>query len=294
MRTVKVILAITVGLVALGLATASSLADDLGQQLQSTLTKVAPSIVSVRIVLAMKYTSKTGQSADHDAQIDLQGYVVEPDGLVAISALSFSKEFRDRISPNADSQMNVTTTPTDFKVTVPGDPTEHEATLVATDTILGIAFLKIYDLGTTQLQAIDFTAGANPAIGDNVLVLSRLGKGYDYAPYFSQTRINGIISKPRKAFNVDGGQGSNMAPGAPVFDTSGDPIGIMTIVPAEVADDSEEQPELSGVSSIELFVIPASNVAEAVSQAKARENTPAPAPPSTAPPAPAKSASATK
>ncbi len=282
-------------LVVMGLATVPSLADDLGQQLQAALSKVAPSIVSVRMVLAEKMTSKSGQSQDHDAQIDLQGYVVSADGLVAISALSFSKEFRDRINPNVDAQMNVTTTPTDFKVTIPGDPTEHEATLVATDTIIGIAFLKIHDLGATQLQPIDFTAGTTPAVGDNVLVLSRLGKGYDYAPYFSQTRINGLISKPRKAFNVDGGQGSNMAPGSPVFDISGAPIGIMTLVPAQVADDAADVPELSGVSSIESFVIPASNIAEAVSQAKARENTPAPTPaPATKPPVPAASASAAK
>jgi len=88
---------------------------------------------------------------------------------------------------------NIKVIPTDIKVIFEQEDKEYTAFLAATDTKLDLAFLKIEGLGDRKLTAVDFAAAAVPTLGEQIVTVSRLRKGFDYAPYFETARISGVM-----------------------------------------------------------------------------------------------------
>ena len=174
----------------------------------------------------------------------------------------------------ADSAPKIT--PTDFKVIFEREAKEYPAFLAASDTTLGLTFLKIEDLGGRTLTSVSFANAPTPALGDPVLALARMSKGYDYAPYYESARISGTIAKPRAALMLDG-SASDM--GLPIFTLAGDPVGVLTSVAEGVSSgDSNEATSMKmmmrmfggGGSRPGVFVVPGSAVAPVIAQAQAR------------------------
>ena len=166
---------------------------------------VAPAIVTVKVVIKMEIMMM-GQSQNEESRSELTGVVVDESGLVMVSNGEISEERMQRAhssSPFA-AGVEVELTPTDFQVIFGNEEREYPAFLVAKDTKLDLAFLQVQELGDRELSFISFDDTAKPAIGDEIVAVSRLKKGYDYAPFLTTARISGAIRKPRKAFIVDG------------------------------------------------------------------------------------------
>lgn len=211
-------------------------ADEESQQLRALVEKAAPCVVSVKIVLKTEFKGM-GVARDSESRMRLPGVVVSPDGLIMLSNAAFSTQrFQEMMGEEAPEGFSFKMTPTSFKAVFAGDEKEYDAFLAATDTKLDLAFVKVEGLGDRKLAYVDFNGGAVPEVGQKVVGVSRLPKGYDYAPYFETGRVCGQISKPRKAWLVDG-HISEL--GLPVYTLTGEVVGVFTNIDAGVKDEDD-------------------------------------------------------
>jgi hypothetical protein len=247
--------------------------DPAGTQFAALLRDTAPALVTVKVVT--KTTMQMGgKSADHESRIDIPGVVVDAGGLVMTSMLPFDPErlMRRFARGGAAKMPQVKSVPTEIEVLFEQDETEHGAFLAATDSKLGLAFLQLEAPGGRKLRAVDFSHPGGAALGDLVVAVSRLGKGFDSAPYFETARLTGEITKPRKAWVVDR---SLSTLGLPVFSPAGGVLGILAIVDSGIADVGSEasfsmamQMMSGGGGPIQFFVVPAPIVAAVIDQAR--------------------------
>ena len=253
-------------------------ADDVPAAVQALVAKQAPAIVTVRAVL--KVTAKGAGAQTAESRAEMQGVVVDPSGLIMVSSLPFSPaKFMEMMgAPSDASDTAPTITPTDFKVVFANEDKEYPAFLAATDPNLGLTFLRINDLAGRIPASVAFGKSVSPALGDPVYALSRLSKGYDYAPFYTTARVSGVITKPRAAVMLDGGI-SDM--GLPVFSQTGDALGVLTSVASGVKADAFNEANgmqmmmrlfggLSGGNHSGVFLVPASTVSAVIAQAQVR------------------------
>ena len=201
-------------------------ADNEGDKLAAILKSRSEPIVTVRFVLEAEFR---GQK--REIRSDMRGAVVDASGLIVISRESIS-------SPNA--MMKVT--PVEFKVVIGKEEKEYDAFIAAKDTKLGLTFLQIRDLGDRKLVGVDFDGVAKPTIGQKVVSVNRMSKGFDFAPYFSVGRVIGRIKKPRKAWVTN----LNTALALPIYSLDGQLVGFMGAI------------DPSGEGGVEgVFILPA-------------------------------------
>jgi hypothetical protein len=176
----------------------------------------APSTVSVKITLKVTGSFGGGGSIDREQNLTTSGVVVDGSGLVMVTSNAVS--FRSRPG------MEIKVTPTSIRVIFPGDETEYEAILGAVDSKLGLAYLLIRDLKGRKADPFDMSKTAEPAIGDVLYAVTRLGQGYDYAPVCQTANVVGQVTKPRAMWVIDG-----EAPeaGQPLYTAQGAVAGIM-------------------------------------------------------------------
>ncbi|MCS7066356.1 MAG: hypothetical protein NZL85_08810 [Fimbriimonadales bacterium] len=236
------------------------------------LEKVAPSIVTVRVV--MKYELKAGDESESSEQkFSMQGAVISADGLILLSAIPLTAESLKQmmgVESEQEERFDFKLTPQSFKVIFGQESKEYEATLVATESQLGLAFLKIKDLEGRTLTPVQFK-DTPPAIGQELYTVSRLPKGFDYAPYFSSGRVIGEVSKPRKAFLMEG----NISElGLPVYALSGEAIGVSVLMGHGLKEDDESDFGFSmsfgGQGGTTMFILPTTTIKPLIEQAAKR------------------------
>ena len=259
----------------LTVAAAPARADDVPVQVQALVAKQAPAVVTVRAVLKVAEKGAAGQG--EETRTEMLGVVVDPSGLVMISNLPFStsKMMEMMGAPAEAADGAPTITPTDFKVIFSNEEKEYPAFLAATDATLGLTFLKIEDLGGRALTSVSFAGAPTPTLGDTVYALSRLSKGYDYAPFYESARISGVIAKPRPALMLDG---RITQIGLPVFTLAGEPVGVLTGIASGVSSENTGMSMqimmrfLTGGNGggSGVFLVPGSAVGPVIAQAEAR------------------------
>ncbi len=234
------------------------------------LARWAPAIVTIKVVLKTSFVGG-GSSQDSESNAELHGVVVDPSGLVMTSNAAFTPpDFGAHQA--GDFRMQIT--PRDFKVIFEKDEKEYPAFLAATETKLGLAFVQTLQLGEKEVTAVDFSSSAtDAAVGDPVVTVCRLGKGFDHAAYFRTTTIAGQIRKPRKAWILD----RIPAPdGHPVFDSRGTILGAMVKISSGIKSDESRGGFGIMISSLgsgtdaapQNFLLPAQVVSRVVKQAK--------------------------
>ncbi len=241
------------------------------------LDKAAPSIVTVKVVIKTEF-SMMGQAQNDESRAEMPGVIVDDTGLIMISNAEISA---DRIKEAFSStpmmgNIDLMVTPTDFKVIFGNEEEEHDAFLVAKDTKLDLAFLQVEGVTDRTLTAVNFAEGVKPGVGDTIMTVSRLKKGYDYAPFASTARISGAIKKPRKAWIIDGNIDSY---GLPVFSSSGDVVGVLITLAPTTTDDSGGS-GFGGMmrmmrgggmdSAVGTFILPAKVVNGLIKQSRAK------------------------
>ena len=252
-------------------------ADDVVAPIQALVARQAPAVVTVRAVLKVSVKGEATQTAE--SRTEMQGVVVDPSGLVMISNVAFSPaKLMEMMGMPADATgLMPAISPSDFKVIFSNEEKEYPAFVAASDATLGLTFLKIADLGGRTLTAVVFGAAPPPALGEQVYGVSRLSKGYDYAPFVENGRVIGAITKPRPALMLDG-EMSEL--GAPVFSQAGDPVGVLTSVSSGVKDEGGDasfgmQMMMralggGGGRSPGVFLVPGSAISPVIAQALAR------------------------
>ena len=236
-----------------------------GNAYKQVLEKVQPNIVTVRVVIKVDVKSED-ETESSESKFTLQGVVLTNDGLIMASGVLLSSEsFKQLLGIEDDDEMTFTITPQSFKVIFGSETKEYDAKLVATDSQLGLAFLKITSLEGRAITPIVFS-NEELFVGKEVLTVSRLPKGFDYAPYFCTGRVISEISKPRKAYLMEG----NISElGLPVYNMKGEAVGVLVILQHGLKDEEVDFGFRSnfGDDSRAAFLLPAAALRPLIEQA---------------------------
>ena len=164
----------------------------------------AASVVLVKAVLKI-----TSRNDERESNYEAAGTIVDASGLVMIQGFSFGSW----------AKVN----PTNLRVLFDGEEKEFEAVLGATDSKLGLAFVRVKDLGGKKITAIDFAAPAEVAVGDELFGVLRTDSGFDYAPYYGTAKLVGQVKKPREMWLVTG----FIPIGVPLYAADGKTAGVV-------------------------------------------------------------------
>lgn len=251
----------------------SARADDSSAAIHALVDKAAPSIVTVKLVLTTQVTVG-GQSQNHESRTTLLGTVVDPDGLIMVHLAWVPAGGKVNVQDDngAEQEVPFTMTPSGLKVVFGREDKDCDAFLVATDADLGLAFLKVGDLGGRKPAPVDFAAAADPDLGQTLYVIGRQKMAFDYAPYLSTLMVAAKVAKPREAWLTDRTESGY---GLPVFSEAGKLAGFLAKDMRADKEDGESAGEgdlsiaVTGGSAPEVdYILPAARVRELVDKAR--------------------------
>jgi hypothetical protein len=226
---------------------------------QRILERHGASILTVHAVLAVRMRF-AGQSFDQEQKDDVTAVVVDPSGLLMISDGSQEMAAVERQFPGSELSM----TPKTLQVVLPGDETDHDAILVARDANLGLAFLQVLGLEGKTLAAVDLGSTAEPKLLAPLYGVSRLPRGFDYAPQVQRLYARQHVEQPRPMWGIAGDFGGS---GLPAFDATGAPVGILITQSGAVAEGGSSGRALLDMGA---FLLPLAPVHRLLEQVKKR------------------------
>ncbi len=240
---------------------------------KALLEEKADLLVSVKFVLKQEI-SMSGRSMGNDESTkEVSGVVVDPTGLVLMSNTTLGGGMGGLMRRNP--QLSIKTEPSDFKVIFPGETKEYDAILGAKDSKLNLAFVQIKDLEGREIRWASFEKAAKAEIGQTLVGVNRLGKGFDYAPYFARAMVTGEVKQPRPMFVI---RGDFSGEGLPLFTNEGKVAGILSMQEGASGAESGGGGGLLGMlggggGNMGVFMIPAETVNATITMAskQARE-----------------------
>jgi S1-C subfamily serine protease len=244
-------------------------AQDNRQAARDVVKKWQEAVVNVRVVLKMRMSMGGREMQASDDPVDTVGTVIDPSGLTVLSLGSLNpgammSKLMGSGGGNGQPAVEITTEPTDVKIRL-SNGRELAAKIVLRDEDLDLAFLRPTTRPETPLVALDLTDAAKPALLDQVLVLSRLGRVGGWTAGAALYDVGAIIEKPR-TFYVLAGASSGM--GTPAFLTNGRVVGLLTMRQIEAGRASMAS-MMGGSESMGLLgvILPAADVLEIAKQA---------------------------
>ncbi len=186
---------------------------------ESLLKRYGRTVVTVNYVLS---NEAAGGASDQRVKGETEATLVSADGLLLVPSTVlnptdlYQKVYRESgegtIPPWRSSEL---------KVRLPGSDQPLEASVVTQDRDLGLAWLQIKN-PPKNLQYVDLNAARDPDVGQRAYVVSVIAEEFDYAPYAEETRVQGKIDVPYRAFITD-------QPGKMLFDAKGTPLGFAVL-----------------------------------------------------------------
>ena len=240
---------------------------------QKILQARSPGIVTLRLVSKVEM-SFSGQSQSQEMRTEVQGVLVDKEGLVMVSTL-FMNPYTMGMN---EAAATVKMTPTSIKVLFGSDDKEYNAFLAATDTKLNLSFIQIEDMAGKVLEPVKFVGSAMPVVGERLVSVSRMARGYDYSAFYQTGRVNGEIVRPRHAWMVEGGISGF---GLPVYKLNNELVGVLTTIQSTIKEDSQSPDTMGmqmalrmmaggGGGMLQGFLVPPSMVEGVIAQAKTR------------------------
>lgn len=263
-------------------APGSASADPVGEAFRKLRADIAPALVTVKFLLKVdahgQMSEYLGQYGDQGQSVEATGIMIEPDGLVLIANSKLGGIFGG-MSSGSGSAGGIITTPTDIRILTPDDPLGLSARLIARDSELDLAWLRIDDEKLTAapkvFPSINLSTSAKADIGDRLISVQRLPRFYDRAPHIEEGRVGGATEKPRSLLTTSG---LIVEPGTPVFTIEGKLVGVGVLqLPAREdleGGDSDDAgagllPGL-GFAGVGTVILPAAEVMKATEKAKQR------------------------
>jgi len=263
----------------LGLATTATAQADDNEAYAQLLKDRGPTIVTIKLMI--KISGGPAGADGQETEQETTGVMIDPHGLVLASSTELGGV------PPAIRQMmaqmggSMTITPKDIKIFV-GDDTEGvEATLLARDSELDLAWLQIKEPGDKTFAAIDLLEFTRPTIGQRLIAVTRMGKFFDRVQVIDETRVAGRTSKPRELYVPSVPIGQNFC--TPVYTTRGELVGV-TVLQIPDIEGSPNNPlaAASQLGSMDTvmggFILPADAAAKATERARAAISQPAETP----------------
>lgn len=227
-------------------------------------------IVNVRVVLKTRMSMAGRELQSSDETVEAIGTVIDPSGLLVMSlgvlnpGAMMTRMMGGAMGGGGDQKMEITSEPADLKVRMP-DGREIPARIVLRDEDLDLAFIRPAAKLDTPMVAVNLEDAATPALLDQVVVLSRLGRVGGWAPGAALHDIGAIIERPRTFF-VLGSPAASI--GVPAFLPNGRIIGLLTLRQID-AGRAGMMSMMGGTESLGLLpvILPAADVLEISQQA---------------------------
>lgn len=238
------------------------------------IAKRAPVLVTVQFVLKTSMGGMMGGMGDQESESEVTGVMIAPDGLVLCSDTQLGGFMKMLANMMPGLGGNISATPTDLKVLVGDDVEGREAELIARDSELDLAWIRIKDPGEEKFRHLDLSKGVKAVVGQRIVAVRRMGKYFGRSPAVVQGRIAGVTTKPRDLYVPP--MEFAVAQGLPVYTDDGKLIGV-TITQTPDADDSSAgfnpMAMLGQMSSMQDMmmglILPAQQVAKATKRALA-------------------------
>jgi len=232
------------------------------------LKQATSPLVTIKFVLKVRMGG--GMGLDEETEGDITGVMIDPKGLILCSNTQlggFTAMLSRMMGPMGG---DMSATPTDLKILIGTDPTEHEADLVARDTELDLAWIKMKEPGEKEYDHVDFAKGGELKVGDRVLAVRRLGKFFNRTNVVVEGHVGGKTAKPRDLFVPSGFVAT--AHGMPAYTSDLKPVGLIVLQAPDAEDmDSGPLAMFSMMSDMQDmmngFILPAADVAKATQRA---------------------------
>ena len=215
-------------LIATALAAPSAIAQDQRASMREVGKKWQDAIVNVRVSLKVRMSMGGREVQSMDDTLEAVATVIDPSGLTVMSLSTLDPgAMMSRLmgaAATGDQKMQIVSEPSDVRMRLP-DGRELPATIVLRDQDLDLAFIRPTTKPAAPLTAVNLSDAARPAILEDVVVLSRLGRVGGWAPAAVLYSVGAIIEKPRTFFVLNGAAGT----GTPAFLANGKLVGLLTI-----------------------------------------------------------------
>jgi hypothetical protein len=202
--------------------------------------------------------------AGNKVKVSVVGTVIDPAGLVVVSTaqLDFGMLLKNLASSLGEALPPIQFELSDVRIRF-ADGSELTAKIVLRDDDLGLGFISpekpLNEAKKAKLTALPLTDTVKADVLDNVILLTRLGKGLNYQAAVQTSLISAVVTKPRTLY-VTG------APGCPVFTGEGKLIGIAVVSPG--GPSSGIFGLLAGAPGSAAVTIPTNEIRRLADQAK--------------------------
>ncbi len=225
----------------------------------STLVKQKHNaLVTIKFVLKV-----SGGGQEDERESETTGVMIEGDGLVLASNTQtggINEAMKQYVRQGFSIQ------PKDIKILVGDDIEGVEAKVIARDSELDLAWIKVQKAPEKAYEFVDLTKSAVPALGDRLLAVEKMGKFFDRAAIVVEGRLGAVVSKPRQLYIPQSDLVNTL--GLPVFTAGGDLVGI-SILQLPSADESEDGGRSMMGRAGGGTILPAAEVIAATDRAKA-------------------------
>ncbi len=240
---------------------------------QNLLAEKAPALVTVKFVLKIKMGGFMGGMGDQERESEITGIMINPQGLVLCSntqLVGFAGMMRQMMGSRGGE---FSATPTDIKVLIGADTEGVDAEVIARDTELDLAWVRITDPGDKTFTYVNFSDAAEPSIGQRLVAIRRMDKYFARSAVIAEGRMGGKTNKPRNLYVPTGDLRGVL--GLPVYTQSGQVVGV-TIVQMPDAQDAGGNPMgmfgmMGNISSMQDMmaglILPAADVVKATQRA---------------------------
>ncbi len=222
---------------------------------RNLLTEQADSVTWVSTTVRIEISAGGRSFPPSERKLEALGTVLGEDGLMVLSLneIDPSDTILSRMRTPGDVNVNYT----EVLILLP-DGTEIPANFLLKDEDLDLAFIRpiqdVPDSSKTNFKKVPYPPQGDSSIQvlDEVVSLGRLGSNLYRKSTLQRGWVNAVIDKPRDYFVIE-----NVTPGTPVFDRSGQWIGITAF--------RKEAGKPSGV-----ITVPAKDVMEIAQQVRQR------------------------
>lgn len=154
-----------------------------------------PTLVGLKYILKIQAPAEMG--GPQERQQEITGLMIDKTGLILcpLSAL---------MAGLTELPAGVTVNPTDVKVLIGEDAEGAAAKVVARDSELDLAWIKIDKPAEKGYTSMDLSQSVSPKQGDTLLFVDRMGNYYDRATFVGEVKVAATLKKPRNLIQPSG------------------------------------------------------------------------------------------
>ncbi|MFN0010857.1 MAG: trypsin-like peptidase domain-containing protein [Phycisphaerales bacterium] len=230
------------------------------------------SVVAIKFVLKMEF----GGFGDDENEQEVSGLMIDPSGLVLVSNMQLGGFLGMMQQYSGGSNLHASIKPEKIRVLVGEDTVGADAKLIARDTELDLAWVRIDQAPAKPYQAVDFARSAAARVGDMLYTVSHADKFFDRTPVVGELRVAGVAKKPRALLLPGAGGGGMMGgggggAGGAVYTAAGEPVGVLVMQMPSREDGDGGRDDMFGMmfsgGSGGVAILPGAEVAAATERA---------------------------